>query len=87
MSFLWHQTRLAGHAKRLNIDILHSPTYRRILWRSPVKQVATIHDCAPFVLRDKYGFFERFVREKNRSGDGSSLPACDCGEPPDCRRS
>lgn len=56
MSFLWHQTRLARHLRRLKIDVLHSPTYRRIVWRSPVTQVATIHDCAPFVLRGKYGF-------------------------------
>ena len=56
MSFLWHQLALPGHLRRRKIELLHSPTYRRIVWRSPVPQVATIHDCAPFVLRDKYGF-------------------------------
>jgi len=56
MSFLWHQVALPGVLRRRNIELLHSPTYRRIVWRSPVPQVATIHDCAPFVLRDKYGF-------------------------------
>ena len=64
MSFLWHQIRLAAHARRLKIDILHSPTYRRIIWRSPVKQVATIHDCAPFVLRDKYGLLRSLLGRK-----------------------
>ncbi len=56
MSFLWHQLALPGLLRRRGIELLHSPTYRRIVWRSPVPQVATIHDCAPFVLRDKYGF-------------------------------
>jgi glycosyltransferase involved in cell wall biosynthesis len=64
MSFLWHQMRLAAHARRLKIDILHSPTYRRIIWRSPVEQVATIHDCAPFVLREKYGFLRGLLGRK-----------------------
>jgi glycosyltransferase involved in cell wall biosynthesis len=55
MSFLWHQVALSKYLRRLQIEVLHSPSYRRIVWRSPVDQVATIHDCAPFVLRHKYG--------------------------------
>jgi len=65
MNLLWHQLRLNRVVKRLHIDLVHIPSYRRILWRCVVPQVATIHDCAPFILRDKYdlgrGFFGRVI--------------------------
>jgi glycosyltransferase involved in cell wall biosynthesis len=61
----WHQLKLPGVLRRERIDVLHIPSYRRIIARSPVPQLATIHDCAPFHLRDKYGalrgFFGRVI--------------------------
>lgn len=64
-NLLWHQTTLAGIVRKGRFDLVHIPSYRRMLFRCPVPQVATIHDCAPFVLREKYdfarGFFGRGV--------------------------
>jgi len=61
----WHQVSLNGVLRHLTIDLAHLPSYRRMLWHCAVPQVATIHDCAPFILRDKYdlarGFFGRVV--------------------------
>jgi glycosyltransferase involved in cell wall biosynthesis len=52
----WHQTLLRPVLKRLRADVLHIPSYRRIVWKSPVPQVVTIHDCAAFAVRGKYDF-------------------------------
>jgi len=61
----WHQMSLNGVLRRLKLDLVHIPSYRRMLWHCALPQVATIHDCAPFILRDKYdfarGFFGRVV--------------------------
>jgi glycosyltransferase involved in cell wall biosynthesis len=65
LNLLWHQVRLPRIARRLRIDVVHIPSYRRVLWRCPCRQVVTVHDCAPFVMRDRYdalrGFFGRKV--------------------------
>jgi glycosyltransferase involved in cell wall biosynthesis len=50
----WHHTHLPGLARRLQLDILHSPSYRRLLWQKPCAIVGTIHDLAPFHVRGKY---------------------------------
>ncbi len=50
----WHQLVLPSLLKRLNIDVLHVPSYRRLLLGSPCALVATIHDLAPFHVRAKY---------------------------------
>ena len=52
----WHQTVLPGLAKRLRLDVLHVPSYRRMLWPRPCPLVATIHDLAQFHLRAKYNW-------------------------------
>jgi glycosyltransferase involved in cell wall biosynthesis len=61
----WHQVSLNRVLKRLRMDLVHIPSYRRMMWHCGVPQVATIHDCAPFILREKYdfvrGFFGRVV--------------------------
>ena len=54
-NLLWHQVRLPGILRQHAMELVHIPSYRRILAQSPVPQIATIHDCAPFHLRDKYG--------------------------------
>ncbi len=65
MNLFWHQTRLKSHLRRLGIDLVHIPSYRRMIRHAPIPQVATIHDCAPFILRGKYdalrGFFGRSI--------------------------
>ncbi len=50
----WHQTVLPGLLKRHRCDILHVPSYRRLVARPGIPEVATIHDCAPFRLAGKY---------------------------------
>lgn len=55
MNLIWHQQKLPGILKSRGVDVLHIPSYRRIVAFCPVAQIATIHDCAPFRLRDKYG--------------------------------
>jgi len=64
-NLIWHQFSLGRITKNRGIDLIHIPSYRRMLVCSPVPQVATIHDCAPFVLREKYdfarGFFGRII--------------------------
>ena len=50
----WHQCELPGLAGKLGLDVLHIPSYRRMLWRAPCPLVATIHDLAPFHIRGKY---------------------------------
>ncbi|MEI8339949.1 MAG: glycosyltransferase family 1 protein [Verrucomicrobiota bacterium] len=51
---LWHQTALRGVLRREKIDVLHIPSYRRIVAGSPCPQVVTIHDLAAFAIRGKY---------------------------------
>jgi glycosyltransferase involved in cell wall biosynthesis len=53
-NILWHQLELPGLARRLGLDVLHVPSYRRLLWPRPCALVGTIHDLAPFRLPKKY---------------------------------
>jgi glycosyltransferase involved in cell wall biosynthesis len=51
---LWHQAVLPGLLRSLGTEVLHVPSYRRMLWPRPCALVATIHDLAPFHLAGKY---------------------------------
>jgi glycosyltransferase involved in cell wall biosynthesis len=51
---LWHQTVLPGLAQQLELDVLHVPSYRRLLWRRPCALVGTVHDLAAFHVAHKY---------------------------------
>ena len=53
-SILWHQVRLPAIVRQLGLDVLHVPSYRRLLWRKPCPLVATIHDLAQFRVAGKY---------------------------------
>ena len=53
-NILWHQTQLPKLARAHQLDVLHVPSYRRLLWPKPCPLVATIHDLAPFQLAGKY---------------------------------
>ncbi len=57
---LWHQTVLPSLVRRAGIDVLHVPSYRRMLWPRPCALVSTIHDLAPFHLAGKYDPFRMF---------------------------
>lgn len=59
-NILWHQLTLPTLAKHLGLDVLHVPSYRRMLWRKPCALVATIHDLAPFRLPGKYDLLRMF---------------------------
>lgn len=62
---LWHQRHLPRLARQLGLQVLHVPSYRRMLWRRPCALVATIHDLAPFRVPGKYEWkrmlYGRFV--------------------------
>lgn len=53
-NIFWHQAVLPGWLKRERMDVLHVPSYRRMLGRAPCATVSTIHDLAPFHVRGKY---------------------------------
>ncbi|MDX1952418.1 MAG: glycosyltransferase family 1 protein [Verrucomicrobiota bacterium] len=56
----WHQTELPRLAKAHQLDLLHIPSYRRLLGWKPCPVVATIHDLAPFRVRRKYDLLRMF---------------------------
>jgi glycosyltransferase involved in cell wall biosynthesis len=57
---LWHQTELPRLLRSGGIDVLHVPSYRRMLWPRPCALVSTIHDLAPFHLAGKYDWARMF---------------------------
>ena len=59
-NILWHQLQLPALARQHRLDVLHVPSYRRMLWRKPCALVATIHDLAPFRLPKKYDMLRMF---------------------------
>ena len=50
----WHQVGLPVLARAYHLDVVHVPSYRRMIWGSPCAMVATIHDLAPFHVAGKY---------------------------------
>ena len=72
-NLIWHQRRLPRILREGGFDLLHIPSYRRIVAFCPVSQLATIHDCAPFRLRDKYGALRGTVRSASGPVDGEAL--------------
>jgi glycosyltransferase involved in cell wall biosynthesis len=53
-NILWHQRELPRLVRAQKLDVLHIPSYRRMLWPRPCSLVATIHDLAPFHVSKKY---------------------------------
>jgi glycosyltransferase involved in cell wall biosynthesis len=53
-NILWHQQSLPRLARTMGLQVLHVPSYRRLLWAEPCAKVATIHDLAPFHVANKY---------------------------------
>lgn len=50
----WHQFTLPKLAGELKLDVLHVPSYRRLIYSAPCARIGTIHDLAPFRLSGKY---------------------------------
>jgi glycosyltransferase involved in cell wall biosynthesis len=59
-NILWHQMDLPSLVESLGLEVLHIPSYRRMLGRRPCALVATIHDLAPFRLPTKYDLLRTF---------------------------
>lgn len=59
-NILWHQFTLPRLAAKLGLDVLHVPSYRRLVFDAPCPTVGTIHDLAPFHVRGKYDFARMF---------------------------
>lgn len=53
-NIFWHQSVLPRLVRQMRLDVLHVPSYRRLVWAHPCATVATIHDLAPFRLPKKY---------------------------------
>lgn len=56
----WHHTQLPALVRELKLDVMHTPSYRRMLWRKTCPLVATIHDLAPFRVSGKYDWKRMF---------------------------
>ncbi len=56
----WHQIHLPALIRQHRIEVLHVPSYRRLLWSQPCALVATIHDLAPFQIANKYDWKRMF---------------------------
>jgi glycosyltransferase involved in cell wall biosynthesis len=59
-NILWHQLQLPRLAATHQLDVLHVPSYRRMVWSAPCARVATIHDLAPFHVANKYDWSRMF---------------------------
>ncbi len=59
-NILWHQVRLPAIARKRAFDVLHIPSYRRLVWQRPCALVGTIHDLAPFQVAKKYDWKRMF---------------------------
>ncbi|MBL6765912.1 MAG: glycosyltransferase family 4 protein [Verrucomicrobiae bacterium] len=59
-NILFHQRAVPAEARRRGLDLLHVPSYRRMIWSQKVPTVATIHDLAPFHVAGKYNFARMF---------------------------
>ncbi len=59
-NILWHQLTLPTLAADLKLDVLHVPSYRRLVRRAPCPTVGTIHDLAPFHVKGKYDLARMF---------------------------
>jgi len=59
-NILWHQLSLPKLAGNLKLDVLHVPSYRRLVRSAPCPTVGTIHDLAPFHIKGKYDLARMF---------------------------
>lgn len=57
---LWHQTRLPQLVREHAVDVIHVPSYRRLVWTRPCARVGTVHDMAAFEVKGKYDWARMF---------------------------
>src|SRR5260221_8111428 len=56
----WHRMILPRLGRKLRLDVLHVPSYRRLPWRKPCALTATVHDLAAFHVAKKYDWKRMF---------------------------
>ena|ERR1035438_8574716 len=56
----WHQSMLPAWLNKHKIDVVHIPSYRRMLFSAPCALVTTIHDLAQFHVAHKYDWVRMF---------------------------
>ena len=71
---VWEQIGLPAAAKRLKLDLLHSPHYTRPFWL-PCRSIVTIHDMTFFLMphlhtKVKRMFFPTMIRYSVHTADG-----------------
>jgi glycosyltransferase involved in cell wall biosynthesis len=71
----WHQQVLPRWLEENQIDVLHVPSYRRMVHSARCHRVSTIHDLAPFHVKKKYDLAHMIygrlvVKHLARSQDG-----------------
>jgi glycosyltransferase involved in cell wall biosynthesis len=76
----WEQSGLPRLARRLQVDVLHSPHYTRPLVGLPVAQVVTLHDATFFSSPGvhtpvKRTFFRTAIRDAARRADVLVVPS------------
>jgi glycosyltransferase involved in cell wall biosynthesis len=81
-NLLWHQLVLPRLVHELQLDVLHIPNFRRMLWRRPCPVVSTIHDPGPrgFPLDDgrPVSFFERLMARSLAPRQNEVLVPTEC---------
>ncbi len=59
-NIIWHQFELPKLAAAHGLDVIHVPSYRRLVRSASVPTVGTIHDLAPFHVSGKYDMARMF---------------------------
>lgn len=59
-NILFHQRTVPAEARRRGLQVVHVPSYRRMIWSQKVPTMATIHDLAPFHVAGKYDLARMF---------------------------
>lgn len=59
-NIFWHQAAFPGLLRKHGCEVVHIPSYRRIVASPGIPQVVTIHDLAPFRLAGKYDRLRMF---------------------------
>lgn len=60
----WHHFLFPGRLRATGVEVVHIPSYRRMMAWSPCAQVATVHDCAAFHVRKKYDVARMFYGQR-----------------------
>jgi glycosyltransferase involved in cell wall biosynthesis len=64
LNIIWHQFWLPRLIKKHDVDVMHIPSYRRLLWFKPCAMVGTIHDLAQFNVPRKYSLLRMIYGRK-----------------------